>query len=305
MYLLSLALAVIVPALLLLAYGLIKTRRGLLGESLWAGFIGGIAVGVCVIAWELALEWLLPLHNLPPVADAAGHALVVAALPEEGLKFGTTLLVVRRFVSLGDVPDVIRVALAVALGFAVTEDAGYLISVPDTGALSMGVVAIVRSLSAVPLHAICGLTMGSLIGRALWDNDMSPQTGQWRLMTALLLPVSMHGAYDFLLMLHQRELTLGWPLQWLPLVFTAAAMTAILLCNRTMRSAAPLGGSGGAAGSLGGVLLLIGLALVLLALVAPDIQAKQGLTLYCVVPMLFGLDLIWTALTRTRRRAMA
>lgn len=178
MYLLSLALAVVVPARLLLAYGLIKTRRGLLDEALWAGLIGGIAVGVCVIAWELALEWLLPLHNLPPAADAAGHALLIAALPEEGLKFGATLLVVRRFVHPGDVPDVIRAPLAVALGFAVTEDTGYLISAPDADPLSMGVVAIVRSLSAVPLHAICGLAMGALIGRALWDIHVAPQTGE-------------------------------------------------------------------------------------------------------------------------------
>ena len=54
MYPLSLVLAVIVPALVLVTYGLIKTRRTLLREALWAGFVGGIAVGVAVIAWELA-----------------------------------------------------------------------------------------------------------------------------------------------------------------------------------------------------------------------------------------------------------
>lgn len=88
-------------------------------------------------------------------------------------------------------------------------------------------------------------------------------------------------------------------------VFTAAAITAILLCDRAMRSAGPTGRSGGAAGGLGGVLLLVGLALVLMTPVTPGTQAKQGLTVYCVVPLLFGLDLIWTALSRTRPRAMA
>ena len=32
---------------------------------------------------------------------------------------------------------------------------------------------------------------------------------------------------------------------------------------------------------------------------------KQALAVYCVMPLLFGLDLIWTALSRMRRRALA
>jgi RsiW-degrading membrane proteinase PrsW (M82 family) len=124
MYPLSLAMAVIVPALLLLEYGLIKTRRPLLGEGLRGGFVAGVAV----IAWELAFSWLLPLEKLPPVPAVAGHALLIAALPEEALKYGATLLVVRRFVYPGDVPDVILTALGVAVGFAVAEDASYVIN---------------------------------------------------------------------------------------------------------------------------------------------------------------------------------
>ena len=69
---LGLVLVVIVPALLLLAYGLIKTRRPLLREGLCAGFVSGVLVAIAVISWEMALEWLLPLRELPPVADAAG-----------------------------------------------------------------------------------------------------------------------------------------------------------------------------------------------------------------------------------------
>lgn len=51
--------------------------------------------------------------------------------------------------------------------------------------------------------------------------------------------------------------------------------------------------------------LILGLALVLLMPFAPDLPAKQALAAYCVVPLLFGLDLICTALSRLRRRAMA
>lgn len=141
----------------------------MLGEGLWGGFVAGVAVGVAVIAWELAFSWLLPLENLPPVPAAAGHA----ALPEEALKYGATLLMMRRFVFPGDVADVILTALGVAVGFAVAVDANYVINASAvTG--DGGMVALVRSLSAVPVHVVCGLVMGGMIGSALWQQDVNP-----------------------------------------------------------------------------------------------------------------------------------
>jgi protease prsW family protein len=217
---------------------------------------------------------------------------------------------VRRFVHFGDVPDVILAALAVALGFAVTEDAAYLISAATNGTSNAGLVAFVRALSAVPLHVICGLTMGALIGSAPWEVDGGRRTAQRRLVAALVLPVLIHGAYDFLLMLHQRDPTVSWALQALPLVVAVSAMTAITLCNRALRAARQARWSGlppraGWPAVLGCVLLLIGMALVALTMLTPGTQAKQGLMVYCIVPLLFGLDLLWTAMGRTRRRAVA
>jgi RsiW-degrading membrane proteinase PrsW (M82 family) len=236
MNLLSLVLSVIVPALLLLAYGLIKTQRRLSREGLWAGFVGGILVAVAVIAWEVALDWALPLQDLPPVAEAAGHAMLIAALPEEGLKYGALLLVIRRFIYPGDVPDVILASLSVALGFAVMEDAGYVISAASEGSAG-GVVALVRSLSAVPVHAVCGLVMGALVGRAIWASHAAPHASQWWLVSALLLPLLIHGAYDFLLMLRQGEPDAVWTFQLLPLLMALSAAIAIVLCNRALRRA--------------------------------------------------------------------
>ena len=308
MYLLSLALAVIVPAFLLVEYGLIKTRQRVMREGLWGGFVAGVAVGVAVIAWELALGRLLPLDNLPPELAAAGHALLIAALPEEGLKYGATLLVIRRFVYPGNVPDVILTALGVAIGFAVSEDANYVISAAaETG--DAGLVALVRSLSAVPLHVVCGLAMGALIGGALWEQHAAPQASQWRLAGALLLPVAIHASYDFLLILRQRDLGAVWTFQVLPLVLALSTMTAIALSNHTLRSAQHGDWSAtairtGAAAALGTFLLLLGVLLVALTLLAPSLLLQQAMAVYCVVPLLFGLDLLWTAVTAGRRHAL-
>ena len=306
----GLVLVVVVPALLLLAYGLIKTHRPLLREGLWAGFVAGVLVAIAVISWELALEWLLPLRELPPVADAAGRAMLIAAIPEEGLKFCALLLVVRRFVYPGDLADVILTSLGVALGFAVMENAGYVIRASAVSMAGGGVVALVRSVSAVPLHVICGLVMGALTAAAMRDAHVGGQTGSLRLVPALLLPVLIHGAYDFLLMLRRRDPGAAWTFQALPLVMAASVAFAIMLCNVMLRRArqtdwSTTPGGSAAPAVLGIVLLLIGLLMVGVMLLAPGMLAKQAMAIYCVVPLMFGLDLLWTAIGRTGRRAWA
>lgn len=307
---LGLVLVVIVPALLMLAYGLIKTRRPLLSEGLCAGFAGGVLVAIAVISWEMALEWILPLRALPPWADAAGRATLIAAIPEEGLKFCALLLVVRRFVHPGDMANVIVSSLGVALGFAVMENAGYVIRASAVSLTGGGMVALVRSVSAVPLHVVCGLVMGALMASAMRDHQYGGPGNSRRLVLALLLPVLMHSAYDFLLMLRRRDPGATWTLQVLPLVMAASVALAIVLCNVMLRRArqsdwsTPQGGAAAPA-TLGIFLLVVGLLMVGIMLLAPGLLTKQAMAIYCVVPLMFGLDLLWTAIGRTRRGAWA
>jgi hypothetical protein len=301
---------VIVPAALLLSYGLIKAHRPLLREGLCAGFAAGVLVAIAVISWEMALEWLLPLHTLSPLADAAGRATLIAAIPEEGLKFCALLVVIRRFVQPVDMADVIVTSLGVALGFAVMENAGYVIRASAVSLTGGGVVALVRSVSAVPLHVVCGLVMGALTAMAMRDAHYSGQGNARLLVVALLLPVTMHSAYDFLLFLRRRDPGALWTFQALPLVMAASVALAIVLCNVVLRRArqSDWGASpGGAAApaTLGIFLLLVGLLMVGVMLLAPNLLTKQAMAIYCVVPLMFGLDLLWTAIGRTGRRAWA
>jgi hypothetical protein len=83
-----------------------------------------------------------------------------------------------------------------------------------------------------------------------------------------------------------------------------------MLSNTSLRAASQTEAYGspqraGAAAALGGFLLLIGLGLVAVTLVAPGLLAQQALAVYCVVPLMFGLDLIWTALARSRSHVVA
>jgi RsiW-degrading membrane proteinase PrsW (M82 family) len=294
----SLVLAVIIPAVLMLAYGLIKTGRQVSREALWAGFLGGLIVAVALIGWETAIAWVLPLNRLPPLGGAAGQAFFIAAIPEEGAKFCALLLVIRRFVYLGDVPDTILAALGVALGFAVAENAGYVIHAYAASAIAGGVIALLRSVTAVPEHVAFGLTMGALIAgtRGGGHGDVPENPG--RMALALVLPIVMHGAYDFLLMAHARLPSAGWTIQWLPIVMAISLLSAILLCNNVLRHAAGIdrmAALGAAApATLGCFLLLLGLLMVGLVLLVPVPPVQQALTVYCVVPLLLGLDLLGT-----------
>jgi hypothetical protein len=68
----DLFLAVIVPALSLLGYGLIKTRRTLLEAGPLAALVAGAAATFVALAFELALGRVMPLRSLTPVGGCGG-----------------------------------------------------------------------------------------------------------------------------------------------------------------------------------------------------------------------------------------
>jgi len=57
-------------------------------------------------------------------------------------------------------------------------------------------IAIVRALTAVPAHAFFGITMGYYFGIA----HMYTEIRKAYLLKAILIPILLHGIYDFILM---------------------------------------------------------------------------------------------------------
>ena len=297
---LGLLVSIVVPALLLLGYGAIKMQSSLLREGLWAGFLAGIGIALALAFWEMALDWLLPLGRLPPIAGAAGHAVLVAALPEEGAKFCVLLLIVRSWIRIGDTRDTILASLGVALGYAAMEDAAYIGRALMQDSVEGTLIAMLRALSAMPEHGICGLTMGALTALAYQGLRVSTP----RLIPALLVPLALHAGYDFLLMLRDLAPDQVWTSRMMPMLMAASAVLAILLCNLALQRASDTvraaGGGVRAPAILGSTLLALGLLLAGAMLVQDDLLTQQVLALYCVVPLLFGLDLLATAFGRVR-----
>lgn len=158
--------------------------------------IKALLLGIVIVIPVIFVERLL-MNLMPPagkVAEAAYHAFVVAGFTEELFKFLALYLLVWKSPSFNEKFDGIVYAVFVSLGFAGVENVMY---VMDGGMQT----ALVRAITAVPAHAIFGVTMGYYLGIAhMYEELKSKYLGR-----ALLVPIVLHGIYDFILMVE-----IGW-----------------------------------------------------------------------------------------------
>jgi RsiW-degrading membrane proteinase PrsW (M82 family) len=113
----------------------------------------------------------------------------VAGTTEEVFKFLALYLLVWKSPSFNEQFDGIVYAVFVSLGFAAVENVMY---VMDGGFET----AAVRAITAVPAHAVFGVTMGYYFGIARRYSELR----RGYMQRALLVPVVIHGIYDFILM---------------------------------------------------------------------------------------------------------
>ncbi len=118
----------------------------------------------------------------------------MAGSTEELFKFLVLYLLVWKNPNFNEKFDGIVYAVFVSLGFAGVENVLY---VMDGGMQT----ALTRAITAVPAHAIFGITMGYYLGIAHMYKELK---GKY-LARALLVPILLHGIYDFILMVE-----IGW-----------------------------------------------------------------------------------------------
>ena len=113
------------------------------------------------------------------------EAFLVAALTEEVLKLSVVLVCLWRRSHFDEVMDGILYTVAASLGFALLENVLYSLGHPQLG--------LVRSITAVPLHAVASGIMGYCVGRARMAQT---HVVAW-LLLGLALSVVIHGFYDW------------------------------------------------------------------------------------------------------------
>lgn len=186
-------IASLAPVFIILFYVYFRDKYdreplGLLAKAVLAGML----LVIPVIFVERLLVAVMP--SFGKVAGAAYHAFVVAGTTEELFKFLALYLLVWRNPNFNEKFDGIVYAVFVSLGFAAVENVMY---VMDGGYQT----AVVRAITAVPAHALFGITMGYYLGIARMYAEIRTE----HLRKAILVPILLHGIYDFILMVE-----VGW-----------------------------------------------------------------------------------------------
>ncbi len=147
--------------------------------------------GILIVWPVVAVESLLSAFGDPleGMAGAAWTAFAVAGFTEELFKFLALLLLIWRRRDFNDKYDGIVYGTFLSLGFAGVENIMYV--------FREGVATgLVRAFTAVPAHAIFGITMGYYLGFARFY----PGKKALNMANAFFIPFGLHGLYDFILM---------------------------------------------------------------------------------------------------------
>ena len=187
---LALFICACAPALLILAWIHRQDRLAEPKKVVWITILLGGLVTIPIIVAELSLSWIFGVDMAQPhsYGEAALTAFVIAAIVEEIGKFIVLWFYAARHSAFDEPMDGIVYGVSASLGFALVENVLYVFTNEQGFA-----VAIVRALTAVPLHAICGVLMGTCIGIAKFKPT---QRGVW-LACGLVGAIACHGLYDF------------------------------------------------------------------------------------------------------------
>lgn len=161
-----------------------KEPVGLLLKALLAGAF----IVLPIILVERVISYFNP--GIPgTVLYGFWNAFAVAGFTEELFKFAALYLLIWRNPNFNEKFDGIVYAVFVSLGFAAVENVMYVVN-------SGMQTALMRAWTAVPIHAILGVTMGYYFGIA----HMYPEIRRTFLLRSISVPVLLHGFYDFILM---------------------------------------------------------------------------------------------------------
>ncbi|MDA3910637.1 MAG: PrsW family glutamic-type intramembrane protease [Bacteroidales bacterium] len=179
----------LIPVVLILAY--VYHRDKYNKEPWWLllfSLIGGALVVPPIIWWETGM-----LNIMPEVETVNQYALyvsfAVAGLCEETSKYLVLLMLVYRSTHFNEKFDGIIYAVFVSMGFALVENIMYVVSGGEG-------VGLTRALTAVPAHAIFAIAMGFHLARA----KFSARKRYRHFALALLVPITLHGTYNYIIM---------------------------------------------------------------------------------------------------------
>ena len=114
----------------------------------------------------------------------------LAGLTEESLKFLALSIFIRPKSEFNEPMDAVVYGTLISLGFATFENYEYVYVYFDN--VPPLQIAILRAVTAIPIHASCGIIMGCFLGMHVFRNS------NFAIYKAILYPMFFHGTYNFL-----------------------------------------------------------------------------------------------------------
>lgn len=160
---------------------------------------GALSTGVAIFC-EIYLQKLLPISTQNNYFSYFFKSFMIIGLCEEGIKWIFTYVITWREKNFNYTYDAIVYAVFVSLGFASVEN--IMVILFNGNNL---VVALLRGLITVPAHAFFAILSGYYLGIAKksllrgWKKNYKKC-----LFLSVLLPILMHGLFDFLLLVDNK-----------------------------------------------------------------------------------------------------
>ena len=159
-------------------------------------FLVGILVSILCIFIELYFNYLNIFNGL---ASYIYVAFFVTAFTEEGVKSIILIPMLLGEKDFNEKLDGIIYSIILSLGFATVENIIYLMK--ERVDLSLG-LAITRGLISIPSHIMFAITMGYYISKYKFAKDNNKKIKY--LFYAVIIPILLHGVFDFILMIGYR-----------------------------------------------------------------------------------------------------
>lgn len=147
-------------------------------------------------------EFFLRFNVFSGVAQAFYNAFIVAAFTEEYFKRLVILKLPYKTRYFNEKLDGIVYGVFSALGFATVENIMYVVFTYANNPF----IGLYRGIFSVPAHGIFGVTMGYYLSLSRFDTDKGRKRANLR--KSLIMPIILHGTFNFILMANIPELTL-------------------------------------------------------------------------------------------------
>ena len=159
--------------------------------------VGSLTViPIIIIEKSLTNYWSFKFSaSVPNITTAAYSSFIVAAFTEELFKFLAFFILIWRNKNFDERFDGIVYAVFISLGFAAVENIFYIIG----HGLQTGLL---RAFTAVPAHALFGISMGFFLGLAKFSKK---KRGLY-ILFSITIPILLHGFYDFIIMSQNKYL---------------------------------------------------------------------------------------------------